>query len=399
MHEELILGAGPSGLSCSLLKKEKTLILEKLSSPGGHASTFIISGFTFDYGPHILFSKDKEILNFIIKSLENNIEECKRNNKISFKKKLVKYPFENDLGSLSKEDNFACISGFLFNKHSNNEKPRNMKEWFLKHFGEGICEKYLFPYNKKVWNIEVEKLSMQWSERIPKPEKIDILKSSIGIETEGYTHQLFYHYPKKGGYQAISEKWAEACDIKYNEEVIKIKKEKIGYTIITNKQTYESKKIISTINLNSLIKACVDWIPEEIIDISKKLIINPMYVISIGIKGKDIEKYTAIYFPEEEFLVNRISFPGTFAKNNCPENCYSIQAEITFSNKSETSLLTDKEIINHVVTGLEDRGFIERHIKHILYEARKRSTYLLSPKGMRAYHILKARKNALPTVQ
>ena len=34
-----------------------------------------------------------------------------------------------------------------------------MKEWFLKHFGEGICNKYLFPYNKKVWNINVQDLS------------------------------------------------------------------------------------------------------------------------------------------------------------------------------------------------------------------------------------------------
>ena len=61
------------------------------------------------------------------------------------------------------------------------------------------------------------KICLKWSERIPKPNKQDILKSSIGIETEGYVHQLYYHYPEKGGYQSISENWAKACDIKYNE--------------------------------------------------------------------------------------------------------------------------------------------------------------------------------------
>ena len=104
-----------------------------------------------------------------------------------------------------------------------------------------------------------------------------------------------------------------------------------GYEIQTENQKYYSKKIISTINLSSLLKCCSNWLPKKITEYFQKLIINPMYVVSLGIKGFDNEKYTAIYFPEEDFLVNRISFPGTFSKYNCPKNCYSIQAEITYS--------------------------------------------------------------------
>jgi protoporphyrinogen oxidase len=363
VHDQIILGAGPSGISYSLFFEKSPVIIEKNNHPGGHASSYMINGFTFDYGPHILFSRDKSILDFIVKSLGDNVHQCKRNNKISFKNKLVKYPFENDLSSLDLEDNFECISQFLFNPYKEKFKnPSNMKEWFLHTFGEGISNKYLIPYNEKVWNVPVEKLSMVWADRIPNPPPEDILKSSIGIKTEGYLHQLFYHYPKEGGYQAISENWSRASDIHFNEEVIKINKVNDNFDIVTSKETYQSKKIVSTINLSSLFKTCAHWIPNEVVEAYKKLIINPMYVISIGIKGDDRDKFTAIYFADKEFLVNRVSYPCTFSKKNAPKNHYSIQAEITYSPQSEIADMSDEAIIQHVLDGLKERSLINGEV-------------------------------------
>ncbi len=363
IYDQIVLGAGPSGISYSLFFDNSPLIIEKNDHPGGHASSFVIDGFTFDYGPHIIFSRDKPILDFIIKSLGNNVHQCKRNNKISFKNKLVKYPFENDLSSLDLEDNYECISQFLFNPYKEKYKsPSNMKEWFLHTFGEGISNKYLIPYNEKVWNVPVEKLSMVWSDRIPNPPPEDILKSSIGIKTEGYLHQLYYHYPEKGGYQAISKNWSQSCDIHFNEEVVKINTLDDGFEIETSKQTYQSKKIISTINLSALFKTCAHWIPKEVAEAYKKLIINPMYVISIGIKGNDMDKFTAIYFADKEFLVNRISYPCTFSEKNGPNNHFSIQAEITYSPQSDIADMTDEAIIQHVLDGLKERSLIHGEV-------------------------------------
>jgi protoporphyrinogen oxidase len=361
MHDNLILGAGPSGLSYSLISNNQTLIIEKNSHPGGHASSYFINGFTFDYGPHILFSKDKLILDFIVNSLGDNVQKCKRNNKVSYKKKLIKYPFENDLSSLDLKDNYECISAFLFNKYKNIYKyPKNMKEWFLYTFGSGISEKYLIPYNEKVWNIPVDKLSMIWSTRIPNPPVIDVLKSSLGLSTEGYLHQLFYYYPKKGGYQAISEAWAKNCNVNYEETVVKIDKKKNTFEVTTNKNKYITKEIISTINLSTLCKICSDWIPDIVLEACKKLIVNPMYIISIGLHGVDVNQYTAIYFADSDFLVNRISFPGTFSSFNTPLGFFSIQAEITYKKDDPIiSKMNDEEIKQHVINGLKKRNVIK----------------------------------------
>ena len=43
--------------------------------------------------------------------------------------------------------------------------------------------------------------------RIPKPPMEDVLKSAIGIPTEGYLHQLHFYYPIEGGFEAMVETW------------------------------------------------------------------------------------------------------------------------------------------------------------------------------------------------
>ena len=70
---------------------------------------------------------------------------------------MVNFPFENDLSSLDPNDNFECIRDFIFNKKKF-KKPKNLEEWLLNLFGKSICEKYLFPYNEKIWNVKVKDL-------------------------------------------------------------------------------------------------------------------------------------------------------------------------------------------------------------------------------------------------
>jgi protoporphyrinogen oxidase len=325
-----ILGAGPSGLSLSHFLDSSTIILEKESYPGGHASSFFIDGFPFDYGPHLLFSKNERILSYIVDSLGNNVQRKRRNSKILFKDKLIKYPFENNLSALSPEDNYECLRDYCFNPHKNRfSPPQNMKEWLLTIFGEGICEKYLFPYNEKVWNIPVDRLSMMWADRIPVPSSEDILKSSLGIETEGFLSQLNYYYPMRGGFQAICDKWAEDCNVHYGTMVKKIEKLENVFYVITNMGDYEFENLISTIPIQELHTILNIKTPPEIQSSLSKLITHSLILVSLGIKGEDPNKYTAIYLPEDHFTVNRISFPSTFSSLNAPDGHYSIQAEIT----------------------------------------------------------------------
>ena len=144
-------------------------VMEKDSECGGLLKSFKKEGFTFDSGgAHIIYSKNKKTVDFMLKVLGQNFFRKKRNNKIYFKDRFVKYPFENGLSGLPKQDNFECLYHYLNNNHR--PQPTNFREWIYYTFGKGIAEKYLIPYNEKIWNYPTEKMSLHWVEgRVPKP--------------------------------------------------------------------------------------------------------------------------------------------------------------------------------------------------------------------------------------
>ncbi|HEX9163448.1 MAG TPA: NAD(P)-binding protein, partial [Thermoanaerobaculia bacterium] len=191
-----ILGGGISGIALAAhLDDTDVDVLEKRPRIGGLSGSIIEQGFTFDAaGPHIMFSRNKDVLKEMVDVLGDNVHQRRRENKIWFKDRLVKYPFENDLASLPKEDTFDCLYGYINNPRAN-DTPHNLAEWSYKTFGAGISEKYFIPYNAKIWNYDPQKIGLEFVSRIPKPPMEDVIKSAIGIPTEGYLHQLHFYYP------------------------------------------------------------------------------------------------------------------------------------------------------------------------------------------------------------
>jgi len=117
-----ILGGGVSGTALAAHLGDEVEVLEKRPRIGGLCGTISEDGFTFDAaGPHIMFSKNKPVLQLMIDVLDGNVREGRRENRIWFKGRLVKYPFENDLAALPPQDNFECIHGYIVNPHANDE--------------------------------------------------------------------------------------------------------------------------------------------------------------------------------------------------------------------------------------------------------------------------------------
>ena len=138
-------------------------------------------GFTFDLGgSHIIFSKNESVLKFMLELLKGNKVKNKRNTKVLYKGCYVKYPFENGLSDLPLEENFECLNSFIHGLLSRAKerdcKAVNLEEWFYRTFGDGITEKYLMPYNEKIWKFSVKEMGLDWVERIPDPSVEDIIR-------------------------------------------------------------------------------------------------------------------------------------------------------------------------------------------------------------------------------
>ncbi|MBR9682058.1 MAG: NAD(P)-binding protein [Candidatus Aenigmarchaeota archaeon] len=374
-----ILGGGLTGLTIGTHLNHDFEILEKNKECGGLCRSITDQGFTFDLGGgHIIFSRDNDILEFMKSLVKDNIIENKRNTKILHKGRYVKYPFENGIGELPEEDALHCLTHFLSaandKKAGKHTPPSNFEEWMYQTFGKGIAEMYLIPYNKKIWNFEPSKMAVDWViDRIPQPPVEDIIKSFLKIETEGYTHQLNFFYPRDGGIAStvnhleskISEK------IKKNINITKIEK-KDKWIVHHDNGVEKYDKLISTIPVMELL-GYMDDVPEDVMKAANDLKYNSLINVLIGVNKSKINDFHWTYIHEEDVKFNRLIFLSNYSPNVTPENKSSIAVEFTCNFNDEMWNKSDDEIINHVLSGLERKGIV--NAEDICYSKVVKSKY------------------------
>ena len=362
-----ILGGGISGIALAAQLDGDVDVLEKSTRTGGLCGTIVEDGFTFDAaGPHIMFSKNKDVLRLMIEVLGDNVREGRRENRIWFKGRLVKYPFENDLASLPKEDNYECILGYLQNPHAG-DTPTNLAEWSYATFGAGISDKYFIPYNAKIWNYDPTKIGLEFVARIPKPPMEDVLKSAIGIPTEGYLHQLYYSYPTVGGFEAIVHGFEKRVrgDIVTGWNVAEIAKDGDGWRVTsTEGEARWYRHLVNTIPLHELLKIWPEA-PAETRELAARLRYNSLINICIGSDTDPGHNYTALYVPDPELLFHRLSFPKAFGERCVPPGGSSIMAEITANEGDGIWELSDEALLERAIAEVEGIGFVDR--KSIVY--------------------------------
>jgi protoporphyrinogen oxidase len=368
-----ILGGGLSGLTVASFLEADLEVLEKSSECGGLCRSLVEDGFTFDYGgAHIIYSKNQKMVELMRGVLGGNCSKGRRNNKIFYKGNFVKYPFENGLSDLPKEDNFNCLYYYLNNDYP---RPRNFKEWIYYTFGKGIAEKYLIPYNRKIWDTEPEKMSLHWVEgRVPKPPLEDVLKSALGIPTEGYTHQLHFYYPQRGGIQALINSLEKSVrgGVTKNFEVKSIVAADGSWVVSDSEREKQFDQIVSTIPIFDLVNSLED-VPLQVQRALRNLKYNSLIAVLLGLEGNNLPPYTAVYFPDAELKFHRVGLPGVFSKRNVPPGKSSLLAEITTKESDATWQMDDEDLIDHVLWGLEKCGLIDPGM--VCYRKVKRSKY------------------------
>jgi protoporphyrinogen oxidase len=362
-HSIGILGGGISGVALASQLGDDVEVVEARSRIGGLCGTIVEDGFTFDAaGPHIMFSKNKEVLGLMVEALGDNVHQRRRENKIWFKGRMVKYPFENDLASLPPQDNFECIYGYIVNPRAD-DVASNLAEWSYKTFGAGISEKYFIPYNEKIWNYPATKLGLEFVERIPKPPMEDVLKSSIGISTEGYLHQLNFYYPVEGGYESLVHAFAAKVrgEIRTNWRVASVARDGKRWRVTSvdgEERTYDS--LVSTLPIHELMKVWTDA-PDDVRALVGPLRYNSLINVLIGCNEDRGYPYTALYVPDPDLLFHRLSFPKAFSERCVPAGSSSVMAEITTNAGVDGAWeMTDEELIERTINELERTGLVDR---------------------------------------
>lgn len=387
----IILGGGLSALTTAYFLQQQEpdgeiLLLEKRETTGGLCRSIHKGEYVYDIGPHILFSKDKEMLQLMLDVLDDGRNDLKRSNRILYKGIPVQYPFENDLSKLPAEDLNYCITAFNHNPYEDYDAT-NMIQFFLKTFGEGITNTYLRPYNEKIWKYDPAFMNTSMVDRIPKPTKEEIRRSAAGETVEGYLHQLYFSFPAKGGIQAVPDGFLRRlnpniCTVKTNEAVLSVRKHDSQYCITTGQGEYIADRVISTIPVQELTR-CYEGVDEGIARRVDQLKYNSIIIAFAKLPYDLYGDNFAYMIPDKDVLFHRISkmdFLGEAYHHSPEEATYMI--EVTFRKNDVIDTMPEDELKRKIADGLvwiqfakasQDVSFIDisRHqYAYVIYDLR-----------------------------
>lgn len=376
-----VLGGGITGLFTARFLGSGSEVLEADSRVGGLARCFGGQGFRSDIGGHILFSKDKEALAHELHALEGNVRQGVRANRILYQGLHVKYPFENGIDVLPKEDIADILHTFIVNPHQ--DKPENFREWMYHVFGTGLTDRYLLPYNEKIWKTPPEEMSLEWVDRVPRPPLLDLIKTAVGIQTEGYTHQLYFSYPERGGFEAlpmtIGKRLGDRVTTGFRVE--RIRPCDGGWAVVSSQgEERRYRNLVATLPITHLFDALGE-VPSSVRDAAEALRYNSLRVVLVGVRGTDLPAYTALYVPDPQSLYHRVCYNQVFSPDMVPAGHSSVSCEITCAPGSDLDQWSDEKLVSTTIDHLVRDQVLRREDVVFQTVHRERFAYVVYTRG------------------
>lgn len=300
----LIIGAGISGLTFANYCDGEYIIVEKESEVGGYCRTIKRNGYIWDYAGHFFhFKTDEFKKKFLSELKDNDVVYNKKCTKILYKSKLIDFPFQTNIHQLEKDEFIDCLYD-LFNKNEK-EKYENFLDMLYGKFGKSIVEKFLKPYNEKLYSTDLKELDVDAMGRFfPYANINEIINNMKKKNINSYNSNFLY--PKGGAASFINilYKKLNKDNVFLNSEIVKIDKYKKVATLSDgNKITYEY--LINTSPLNSFLK-CIGNYNSLINEMSY----NKVLVFNMGFEKPSplCNKEHWIYIPSKKTNYYRIGF-------------------------------------------------------------------------------------------
>lgn len=358
--EYLIIGAGISGLSfANFIGSEDYIITEKNDEIGGYCRTIYKNGYIWDYSGHFYHFKNdrmKKMFNDLMKDEE--IVTQQKNTKIYYKGNLIDYPFQSNIHQLEKSEFIDCLYD-LFNKEEK-ENYDSFLDMLYGKFGKSIVEKFLKPYNEKLYACDLNTLDKDAMGRFfPYADLKQIIDNMKREKDISYNNQFLY--PRKGAISFINKLYdkLDKTKIKLNTEIVAIdSKNKIATTSKGDKIYY--KYLINSSPLNNFLELLNT---EESNELLGKLTYNKVLVFNLGFEKKSKFDEHWIYFPDKEINFYRVGFYD----NILNADKLSMYIEIGYG-KDEKNINIDEQL-KLTIKNLQKVGIVEENNKLVDYEA------------------------------
>ena len=353
----LIIGAGISGLTFANYVNDDYIVVEKENEVGGYCRTFKRKDYVWDYAGHFFhFKTDEFKKKFLDKMNSDDIIYNDKCTKILYKNKFIDFPFQTNIHQLEKEEFIDCLYD-LFNKE---EKDRydNFLDMLYGKFGKSIVEKFLKPYNEKLYAIDLTKLDVDAMGRFfPYADKDAIIKNMKNHEVNSYNSSFLYPKNGAGSFIKILYDNLDQNKVLLNTSVNCIDIENKIATL-SNGEEISYEYLINTMPLNRFLELL-----KEYEDLVNEMSYNKVLVFNLGFDKPSslCTKEHWLYIPDKNDNYYRLGFYNNILK----EEKLSMYVEIGYSKDDNINQNEIDKQLELTLKNLEKDGIISSNMKLI----------------------------------
>jgi len=341
-----IIGAGPTGLGAAHRLEELGVtswaLFETSPEAGGLSSSVVDEkGFTWDLGGHVLFSHYRYFDALMERALGDAWVEHQREAWVWMRERWVPYPFQNNIWRLPPEDLAHCLDGMvdLATGAAPTDPPAHFGEWLERQFGPGLCDVFMFPYNRKVWAYPPDQMNVEWmGERVATIDLKRILRNIAFQRDEvSWGPNATFRFPLRGGTGAIWKSLGEqlpAERMRLGTTVERIELDARRLHLVGG-EVVDYDHLISSMPLDILLDMS-DAAP-EVKSLSSQFTHSSSHIMGFGFEGtvpEDLKTKCWMYFPEDDAPPYRVTVFSNYSPHNVPEpgQQWSLMAEVSESS-------------------------------------------------------------------
>jgi protoporphyrinogen oxidase len=325
---------------------------------GGHTHSFRYdSGFVFDEGGHISFTKHSHVKDILAASVDGRFEERRLTIDNYWHGHRIPHPVQCNLHGLPAELIVGVIKDFVTVCGQQTRPGANYAQWLHDTYGALFAETFPIVYGRKYHTTTMDRLTTDWiGPRMYRPSLEDVLRGAIGGHVAGSHYVDKFRYPSTGGFESYLERFAQTFELRLSHELTGLDPAARVLRFANGKaESYE--EVISSIPLPVLIPL-IDGVPGDVLEVAQQLAFTTAVLINLGIDRADLSQAAITYFYDEDIIFSRVNLPHMFSPNNAPPGCGTIQAEVYFSSKYKPLDLRPEDLVAPVIADLRRCGFI-----------------------------------------
>ncbi len=300
----LIVGAGVTGLAtAAFLKDQDYLILEADQEPGGYCKTITKDGFVWDYSGHFFHFKHPDLEAWLKQRMPGQrVLTVQKKSFIAFKDRWVDFPFQKNIHQLPQEDFIECLHDlYMAQQGGAGASYQNFKDMLMGRLGRAVCEKFLFPYNEKLYATDLATLDQDAMGRFfPHVELRDVIANMRTPDNQSYNST--FTYPEGGAIQYVHALLSAVRPgaLSLSQPVVKIDlKDRVAHTAA---RSIRYERLVSSAPLPALLSMCGLHEPPGTFTWNKVMVFN------LGFSAKGPRNVHWLYVPDRARSFYRVGF-------------------------------------------------------------------------------------------